>query len=244
MASHADKVSIGLIQMRCAESRASTSTRRSRASRGGRPRRADRLPAGALSLALLLQTEDTAIFDLAEPIPGPSTDALGARRGPQVVVVGSLFERRAAGVYHNTAAVHRCRRRVRRHLPQDAHPRRSAVLREVLLHARRSRLPRISHRVGARRRAGVLGSVVSRRRRGSRRCSGARDPLLPDRDRLAPGEKREYGAAQHDAWETMQRSHAIANGVLRRRGQPRRPVEGDRPSSSGADRSSRSRSAE
>ena len=52
------------------------------------------------------QTEDHAKFDLAEPIPGPSTEALSAaakRHG--IVIVGSLFERRAAGVYHNTAVV-------------------------------------------------------------------------------------------------------------------------------------------
>jgi len=52
------------------------------------------------------QTEDTALFDLAEPIPGPSTEALAAlARSRQVVIVASIFERRAAGVHHNTAVV-------------------------------------------------------------------------------------------------------------------------------------------
>ena len=52
------------------------------------------------------QREDIALFDLAEPIPGPTTDRLGAvAREEKVVVVASLFERRAAGVYHNTAVV-------------------------------------------------------------------------------------------------------------------------------------------
>ena len=51
-------------------------------------------------------TQDTELFDLAEPIPGPTTDALAAVAGELgVVIIGSLFERRAAGVYHNTAAV-------------------------------------------------------------------------------------------------------------------------------------------
>ena len=50
------------------------------------------------------QTEDHANFDLAEPIPGPSTEALArVAKEARVVVIGSLFERRAAGVYHNTA---------------------------------------------------------------------------------------------------------------------------------------------
>ena len=52
------------------------------------------------------QREDIALFDLAEPIPGPSTERLGAvAREEKVVVIASLFERRAAGLYHNTAAV-------------------------------------------------------------------------------------------------------------------------------------------
>src|SRR3954463_13174816 len=52
------------------------------------------------------QREDAALFDLAEPIPGPSSDALSkVAKEAGVVVVGSLFERRAAGVYHNTAVV-------------------------------------------------------------------------------------------------------------------------------------------
>src|SRR4051812_14137119 len=52
------------------------------------------------------QREDSALFDLAEPIPGPSTERLGRiAREVGVVVVASLFERRTAGIYHNTAAV-------------------------------------------------------------------------------------------------------------------------------------------
>src|SRR5215213_3401335 len=53
------------------------------------------------------QKEDAALFDLAEPIPGPSTERLGAAaKANKVVVVGSLFEKRMPGVYHNTATVH------------------------------------------------------------------------------------------------------------------------------------------
>src|SRR5260370_4005781 len=52
------------------------------------------------------QTEDPKIFDLAEPIPGPTTEALGAvAKASKIVIVASLFERRTAGVYHNTAVV-------------------------------------------------------------------------------------------------------------------------------------------
>ena len=52
------------------------------------------------------QTEDTSVFDLAETIPGPSTETLGAlAKELGIVIVGSLFEKRAAGLYHNTAVV-------------------------------------------------------------------------------------------------------------------------------------------
>src|ERR1700719_473639 len=52
------------------------------------------------------QTEDPKFFDLAEPIPGPTTEALGAiAKARKIVIVASLFERRAAGVYHNSVAV-------------------------------------------------------------------------------------------------------------------------------------------
>src|SRR5436309_14565978 len=52
------------------------------------------------------QREDAALFDLAEPIPGPTTEALiPVAREQQVVIVASIFERRARGLYHNTAAI-------------------------------------------------------------------------------------------------------------------------------------------
>ena len=90
------------------------------------------------------QTEDAALFDLAEPIPGPDRAAHRARspKSAGVVVVAPLFEKRAPGVYHNTAVVLDADGEHARAVSQDAHPRRPAVLREVLLHARRPRLSR------------------------------------------------------------------------------------------------------
>src|SRR5208337_2592733 len=68
------------------------------------------------------QREDAALFDLAEPIPGAGTEKLAAAaRKNKVVLIASLFEKRAP-----------------RHLPQDAHSRRPALLRKVLFHSRRS----------------------------------------------------------------------------------------------------------
>ena len=82
--------------------------------------------------------EDFRLFDLAETIPGPATEALGELAAKlDVAIIAPIFERRAPGVYHNSAVVldnaADCRA-----LPQDAHPGRSGVLREILFHAGRS----------------------------------------------------------------------------------------------------------
>ena len=69
------------------------------------------------------QREDIALFDLAESIPGPSTERLAAvAREERVVVIASLFERRAAGLYHNTAVTLEADGSIAGHLSQDAHP--------------------------------------------------------------------------------------------------------------------------
>src|SRR5580700_9292215 len=104
MKSHNDMLAVGLIQMRCA---ADTEVNLARAEDG--VRRAAAAGANIVCLPELFrspyfcQRQDPSIFDLAEPIPGPSTDRLGmVARATGTVVVASLFERRAAGVYHNT----------------------------------------------------------------------------------------------------------------------------------------------
>ena len=92
-------------------------------------RRTARRSSGVTQLALFRQMEDTQNFDLAEPIPGPSTGFFGElARQFGIVLVTSLFERRTAGLYHNYGGGVRHRRLRRRHLPQDAHPRRSGLL--------------------------------------------------------------------------------------------------------------------
>ena len=161
------------------------------------------------------QKEDAALFDLAEPVPGPTHRAPSAapRRSAGVAVVAPIFERRAPGLYHNSAVVIDADGEVARPLPQDAHPGRPALLREVLLHARRPRLPRLRHAGGRIGHAHLLGPVVSRRARGSRRSQGALVLFYPTAIGWHPSEKAEYGAAQRDAWRTIQRAHAIANGV-------------------------------
>src|ERR1700730_11784830 len=103
----ADKFTIGLVQMRCTASADENLSRaidkiRDTAARG----------AQIISLHELFRSEyfcrkeDEALFDLAEPVPGPATEALARiAKERKVVLVVSLFERRAAGIYHNTCAV-------------------------------------------------------------------------------------------------------------------------------------------
>ncbi|MFZ0660017.1 MAG: nitrilase-related carbon-nitrogen hydrolase, partial [Candidatus Binataceae bacterium] len=105
MASARDKIVLGLVQMSCSADPAANLNKAI-----ARIEEAAARGAQVVCLQELFrshypcQTEDPVRFDLAEPIPGPSTDALGKiARARKVVVIASIFERRAAGVYHNTA---------------------------------------------------------------------------------------------------------------------------------------------
>jgi N-carbamoylputrescine amidase len=160
------------------------------------------------------QSTELAPFDLAEPIPGPSTDRLGrVAKETGAVIVASLFERRAPGVYHNTLAVIDADGSLlgiyrKMHIPDDP-----------LYHEKYYFTP------------GDLGFrcfETKRARIGTLICW---DQWFPEAARLAalrgaevllyptaigwhPREKAEHGAAQYDAWQTIQRAHAIANGVF------------------------------
>src|SRR4051794_31937679 len=102
-----DQFTVGLVQMRCSDDPDDNLARAM-----ARVREAAKAGAQVICLPELFrtqyfcQTEDHACFALAEPIPGPTTEALArAAREAKAVVIGSIFERRAAGVYHNTAVV-------------------------------------------------------------------------------------------------------------------------------------------
>ena len=160
------------------------------------------------------QTEDHAKFDLAEPIPGPSTEALSAaakRHG--IVIVGSLFERRAAGVYHNTAVV------------LDADGSLAGVYRKMHIPDDPLYYEKYYFTPGdigfqsfdsGRGRVGVLVCWDQWFPEAARLTAlrGAELLCYPTAIGWHPREKAEFGAAQYDAWQTIQRSHAIANGVF------------------------------
>ncbi len=152
-------------------------------------------------------------FDLAEPVPGPTTQRLSALAVELgVVIVASLFERRAAGVYHNTAAV------------IDATGELSGIYRKMHIPEDPLYFEKFYFTPGD------LGFRTFDTRRGRVAALVCWDQWYPEAARLAalggaevlfyptaigwhPSEKAQYGAAQYDAWRTIQRGHAIANGV-------------------------------
>lgn len=105
--SRGNKLIAGVVQQSCTQDR-DVNMRKSMAGiREAAARGAQLVVLQELHLGVYFcQSEDTAFFDLAEPVPGPATEALGAlARELQIVIVASIFERRAPGIYHNTAVV-------------------------------------------------------------------------------------------------------------------------------------------
>jgi N-carbamoylputrescine amidase len=160
------------------------------------------------------QKEDPAVFDLAEPIPGPSTDVLGRAAAEHgVAVIGSIFERRAPGVYHNTAVIidadGSLRGRYRKmHIPDDP-------LYYEKYYFSAGDLGFESFTVRGTQ-VGVLVCWDQWFPEAARLTSlkGAQILFYPTAIGWHPAEKAEFGAAQHEAWEIIQRSHALANGVF------------------------------
>jgi N-carbamoylputrescine amidase len=159
------------------------------------------------------QSEDHANFELAEPIPGPSTEALQRLAAARsIVIVGSLFERRAPGLYHNTAVIIDADggllgRYRKMHIPDDP-----------LFYEKFYFTPGdLGFRSFATRhgRVGVLICWDQWFPEGARltALSGAEILFYPTAIGWHPSERAEYGEAQQTSWETIQRSHAIANGV-------------------------------
>jgi N-carbamoylputrescine amidase len=159
------------------------------------------------------QREDATLFDLAEPIPGPTTARLAeVAREARVAVVASVFEKRAPGLYHNTAAVLDADGTLKgiyrkMHIPDDP-----------LYYEKFYFTP---GDLGFRcfdTRYGRVGTLVCWDQwypEGARitALQGAEVIFYPTAIGWHPAEKQQYGAAQHDAWRTIQRAHAIANGV-------------------------------
>jgi N-carbamoylputrescine amidase len=208
------KFQVGLIQMAC-----SRDPNENLAKAGWRIREAAGRGAQIICLQELFRSqyfcreEDARLFDLAEPVPGPTTNTLSLlARELNVVIVASIFERRAAGLYHNTVAVIDADGSLlglyrKMHIPDDP-----------LYFEKFYFTP------------GDLGFKNFDTRYGRIAALVCWDQWYPEAARVAalggaevlfyptaigwhPAEKAEFGAAQHDAWRTIQRSHAIANGI-------------------------------
>jgi N-carbamoylputrescine amidase len=159
------------------------------------------------------QREDVRLFDLAEQIPGPSTAKLAdVAREARVVIIASLFERRAPGLYHNTAvtlnsdgAIASVYRKM--HIPDDP-----------LYYEKFYFTPGDLGFKAVDTAFGRVGTLVCWDQwypEGARLTAlqGAEVLFYPTAIGWHPAEKDEFGAAQYEAWQTVQRAHAIANGV-------------------------------
>jgi len=182
-------------------------------------REAARLGAQVVCLPELFRTqyfcqrEDTRLFDLAEAIPGPSTERLAdVARELGVSIVASLFERRAPGLYHNTAVTMNAAGELagvyrKMHIPDDP-----------LYFEKYYFTPGDLGFQAVDVEAGRVGTLVCWDQwypEGARLTAlqGAEVLFYPTAIGWHPAEKDEFGAAQYDAWQTIQRAHAIANGV-------------------------------
>jgi N-carbamoylputrescine amidase len=205
---------IGLVQMSCSADPADNLTR-------ARARIVEAAGRGATLVCLpelfrsqyFCQAEDHANFDLAEPIPGPSTAALAeTARDNRVVIIASLFERRAAGVYHNTAVIIDADGKLlgsyrKMHIPDDP-----------LYYEKFYFTPGDLGFRAFDTACGRIGTLVCWDQwypEAARltALAGADVLFYPTAIGWHPSEKAEFGAGQATAWQIAQRAHAIANGV-------------------------------
>jgi N-carbamoylputrescine amidase len=211
---HQAKFRVGLIQMACrrdpAENLAKAEWRiREAAGKGAQIVCVQEL----FRSEYFCREEDPALFDLAEPIPGPTSESFCRLAAElSIAIVGSVFERRTAGVYHNTALAIDADGTLlgkyrKMHIPEDPlyFEKYYFTPGDLGFRCFDTRFARIAALVcwdqwyPEAARLAALG--------------GAQVLFYPTAIGWHPSEKEENGAAQYDAWRTIQRSHAIANGL-------------------------------
>jgi N-carbamoylputrescine amidase len=208
-------VTIGLVQMRCTP-RLQENLKKGLALVEKAARRGAQivcLPELFRSL-YFCQTEDHRQFALAEPIPGPTTAALSrAARKHRITIIGSIFEKRSAGVYHNTAVIIDVNGKItgkyrKMHIPDDP-----------LYYEKFYFTPGdLGFQSFATKRAHI-GTLICWDQwypEAARLTAlkGAQILFYPTAIGWHANEKKNFGQKQYDAWVTIQRSHAIANGVF------------------------------
>src|SRR5689334_7137765 len=212
--SNTDKFRVGLVQMSCALD-PNENLEKAR----WRVREAAARGAQIVCLQELFRSqyfcreENAELFALAEPIPGPTTETLGElARELGIVIIASLFERRTAGLYHNTAAVIGADGEIiglyrKMHIPDDP-----LYFEKFYFTPGDLGFANFDTRFG---RLGVLVCWDQWYPEAARLTSigGANILFYPTAIGWHPAEKAQYGPAQLDAWRTIQRAHAIANGI-------------------------------
>jgi len=208
------KFKVGLVQMSCSPDPAENLEKAA-----GRVGEAAKAGADLVCLPELFrsqyfcQREDPATFDLAEPVPGPTTERLGhAARQAGVAVVAPVFERRAPGLYHNSAAILDTDGKIvglyrKMHIPDDP-----AYYEKFYFTPGDLGFPAFDTGPG---RVATLICWDQWYPEGARMAAlqGASVLFYPTAIGWHPHEKAENGPAQLDAWMTVQRGHAIANGL-------------------------------
>ncbi|MGO9604094.1 MAG: carbon-nitrogen hydrolase [Candidatus Binataceae bacterium] len=214
MAEVRDKITLGLVQMSCAPEPAHNLDKALAQIEEASKRGAQVVCLQELfSSQYFCQVEDPALFDLAEPIPGPSTEVIGkVAAARKVVIVASLFERRAAGIYHNTAVVIDVTGQVigryrKMHIPDD--PRYYEKF-----YFTPGDLDFVAHSTAY----GTMGVLVCWDQwfpEAARltAMAGAQILFYPTAIGWWHGETPDDRVKMLEAWKTIQRSHAIANGV-------------------------------
>jgi N-carbamoylputrescine amidase len=209
------RVQVALVQMKCGEAKGPNVEK-------ALARIGEAAAAGAQIVCLqeifaglyFCQTEDHRMFAQAESIPGPTSEALAAAAKQHgVVVIGSLFEKRAAGLYHNTAVVFDADGSQvglyrKMHIPDDPlyYEKFYFTPGDLGFRAFDTRFGRIGVCVCWDQWYPEAARLTA--------LAGAQMLFYPTAIGWHPSEKAEYGVSQHSAWETMMRSHAIANGVF------------------------------
>jgi N-carbamoylputrescine amidase len=209
------KVKIALIQMRCYRDKAKSMASAVKFIEQAAKKGADIVCLPELFLTdYFCQTEDHTLFDLAENIPGPTTKTLSAlakRLG--IVLLGSIFEKRAAGVYHNTLVVFEKDGKIadiyrKMHIPHD--PRFYEKYYFTPGDLGFKAVPTSAAKVGTL----VCWDQWYPEAARLTALKGAEIIFYPTAIGWHPEEKAAAGKEQADSWETIQRSHAIANGVF------------------------------
>lgn len=208
------KVRVGLLQMACSNTLQANLEKSLAGIQGAAKKGVQIICLQELFLSqYFCQREEIALFDLAESIPGPRTEILSAAaRENRVVIIAPLFERRAAGVYHNTAIVLDSDGTMlgsyrKMHIPDDP-----LYYEKFYFTPGDKGYPTFDTEFG---RIGVLICWDQWYPEAARlvALAGAKILFYPTAIGWHPSEKKKSGSAQQEAWKTIQRSHAIANGV-------------------------------